>query len=100
MKQLIGNAHANVLITFQMTGIKLKLIESLFSGRFCIVNNKMVDGTMLEPLCEIGNTAGELIIKTKQILSHAFDDAKIREREELLKPYNNSINAKHLTDLF
>ena len=53
MAELITNAHINLLFTFQNTGIKLKLLNSLYRGRFCVVNSKMVNNTGLEPLCTI-----------------------------------------------
>ncbi|MDC0467848.1 glycosyltransferase, partial [Bacteroidia bacterium] len=42
--QLIENAHINVLYTNQNTGIKLKLLNALYLGRFSIVNSLMVEG--------------------------------------------------------
>ena len=47
------NAHINLLFTFQSTGIKLKLLNSLYRGRFVLVNHKMVNNTGLERLCVI-----------------------------------------------
>ena len=96
MSNLIRNAHAIILVTFQDTGIKLKLIESLFAGRFCIVNNTMVNNTGLEELCEIGNTPAELIIRIRQSLNSEFDDQKIWKRLQGLKDYDNAHNAARL----
>ncbi len=53
-------AQINVLPTFQATGIKLKLLMALYTGRHCIVNQPMVDNTGLEELCSIQNTAEEM----------------------------------------
>jgi len=53
MNDLIRNAHLNVLYTTQSTGLKLKLIYSIFLGRFILVNNLMVENTDLAPVCEI-----------------------------------------------
>ena len=39
-----------LLPTQHNTGIKLKLIESLYKGRFCIANIKMILGTDLESI--------------------------------------------------
>ena len=57
--QLLHEAHINVLPTFQKTGIKLKLINTLFNSRFCVVTNDMVEDTGLESLCSIGTTKDE-----------------------------------------
>ncbi len=96
MNDLIRHAHANILVTFQDTGIKLKLIESLYAGRFCIVNNTMVNNTGLEELCETGNTPSELIIRIRQVLNTEFDDQKIWKRQQGLKDYDNALNAVNL----
>lgn len=53
LQQLIHNAHINLLISFQSAGMKLKLLNALFTGRFCIVNTPMVRDTGLEDLCLI-----------------------------------------------
>jgi len=97
MHELIREAHANILITFQDTGIKLKLIESLFSGRFCIVNGTMVNNTGLDELCETGNTPAELIVRIRQALNSDFDEEKIWKRLQGLKEYDNAHNAAKLS---
>ncbi len=56
MFDLIRNAHVNILVTFQATGLKLKLLNTLYKGRFCLVNDKMLNGTGLDELCETANT--------------------------------------------
>ncbi len=97
MNDLIRHAHASVLVTFQDSGIKLKLIESLFAGRFCVVNSPMVSNTGLEELCEIGNTPAELIIRIKQVLQYDFDEQKVWKRTQGLKEYDNALNAVKLS---
>ena len=69
---LFQEAHINVLPTFQNTGIKLKLLNTLRQGRFVIANDYMVDKTGLETLCEKANTKAEYLIKTARIISERF----------------------------
>ena len=57
MADIISKAHIHVLPSFNNTGIKIKLLNALFNGRHCVVNNPMVGGTQLGPLCHIVNTA-------------------------------------------
>lgn len=45
LQKLISRAHINLLITFQNTGIKHKLLNALSNGGYCIVNNEMIYGT-------------------------------------------------------
>ncbi len=60
MNQLVGAAAINLLITFQSTGVKLKLVNALLKGNRCIVNPLMVEGTDLGQFCEIVDDENEL----------------------------------------
>lgn len=98
---LIKNAHINILPTFQSTGIKLKLINSLFIGRHCLANDKMVKNTGLEHLCEIANKPAEFIKSIETLWEQEFTQEKIDEREQvLLKNFSNQENIKLLTEVF
>lgn len=88
-----------MLPTFQKTGIKLKLIHALFASRFCIVNNKMVEDTGLEPLCEIANTKQEFITKVKIIFSKKYTVQEIEKRKKALLGFNTLENAKKIEKL-
>ena len=100
MFALIQNAQANILITFQPTGLKLKLLNTLYKGRFCIVNPEMVQGTGLEELCEVGENDQQLIQKINEVIKREFDMAEIEQRKKLLsKNYSNLLNAGRLKGL-
>jgi hypothetical protein len=85
MADLMANAHINLLTTFQNTGVKLKLLNSLYRGRFCVVNSKMVNNTGLEPLCivEDNPTATQRIIT--ELMSTPFTQQDIDQRRPLLE---------------
>ena len=96
--ELISNAQINILPTFQSTGIKLKLLASLFSGRHCIVNSFMVNNTGLETLCTVTDKPEEM---KKEIIRHMklpFKKEDISLRENIL---NNSIfsNKSNISQL-
>jgi hypothetical protein len=100
MAELIRTAQINLLVTFQATGLKLKLLNALFNGRFCLVNPGMITGTELGPLCEIGNDAKELRKKIDELMDLSFDEQWItRRREILMKWHSNTENCKKLRDL-
>ena len=100
MFSLIQNAQANILITFQATGLKLKLLNTLFKGRFCIVNPEMVQGTGLEQLCLSGSTPQELKAIISEVFDETFDISEVEKRKQLLeKNYSNSMNAGKLISL-
>ena len=100
MFSLIRNAHVNILVTFQATGLKLKLLNTLFRGRFCLVNEAMIRGTGLESLCEIGNSAMELKIILKELFKRQYDEQENKKRINVLKEnYDNLFNGKRLVEL-
>lgn len=100
MSQLITEAGANVLITFQSTGIKLKLINALYKGGFCIVNDKMTESTGLADLCVVTHSDKDLVDAIKDTLSKSFGPEESAKRcGLLLKYYNNEENIKILTSL-
>lgn len=93
LKELLINAHINVLPTFQNTGIKLKLLNSLFSGKFCLVNNDMILNTGLEDLCIIANTKKEFQEKINKYSRIVFTKEAIIKRQKTLKNHDTNTSA-------
>jgi Glycosyl transferases group 1 len=100
MNDLIRNAHINLLLSFQSAGIKLKLINALFRGRFCIVNDSMVSGTGLEKLCYVRNSAATIRQTIEAILTAPFEQNRVDERKAHLETeYSNLENARKLISI-
>ena len=100
IEQYIQNAHINVLPTFQSTGIKLKLLNALFSGRFCLVNDTMVSGTNLADLCVIANDPESMKDKIQSLFEFTFTiDERNKRRDILNLSFDNRKNANHLIDI-
>lgn len=100
MNELISRAHINLLVSFQNSGIKLKLINALFRGRFCIVNEHMVSGTGLAKLCYVRNSATAIRQTIEALVNAPFEQSKIEERRALLETeFSNTANAKKLMEL-
>jgi len=100
MDQLIQDAHVNILVTFQATGLKLKLLNALFKGRFLVANHSMLSGTGLDSLCNLADSASELKTTLKTLFTQEFTQAMIDERKSILMTrYSDEINAKKLVDL-
>lgn len=100
MFELIRNAHVNIIVTFQATGLKLKLLNVLYQGRFSLVNDKMLNGTGLDDLCIIGNNATELKSRLTELFKTEFSGDDINKREQVLTEiYSNSKNAERLVGL-
>ena len=85
IEKLVSEAHINVLPTFQGTGIKLKLLNALYNGRHCIVNNTMVEGTGLEELTIVAEKAEEMAIQVESTMKEPFTASMKARREEVLK---------------
>jgi len=95
--RLISDAHINLLPTFQPTGIKLKLLSALYSGRFCIVNTPMVANTGLERVCLVADSAASMKVKVKELKKKTFGDEDIKRRKDLLcGNFSNEINIRKL----
>lgn len=100
LEELIRTAQVNIMVTFQPTGLKLKLLNALFNGRFCLVNPEMVAGTELVDLCEIGNNREELQQKLLDLLNQPFTGEQIYlRREKLLQWHSNKENCIRLLNL-
>jgi hypothetical protein len=94
MNELIQNAQICILPTFQDTGLKLKLLASLFSGRFCIANSAMIHKTGLENLCHLADTAEEMIGKINELFIKEFTAEEIEKRKLIMEnSFSNYHNA-------
>jgi glycosyltransferase involved in cell wall biosynthesis len=100
MKDLIAKAQINILPSFNETGVKLKLLNALFNGRHCVVNEAIVKESGLEPACHIGTTKDALMEIVVQLYHHPFGEEEIRLRKRLLcHHYDNYENGKELIKL-
>jgi hypothetical protein len=97
MQDIISKAQVHLLPSFNCTGIKLKLLNALFNGRHCIVNQEAVKDTGLEDICHLAST-GEAFRKTLSEIYHqpfSLEDIGLREKT-LESLYDNDRGAKQL----
>lgn len=100
MNKLISEAQVNILLTFQETGLKLKLLNTLYKGRYCIVNSKMLAGTNLNELCIIADNKYDIKENLIKVFNNEFDYKVIKLRKEILdKKFSNQSNLKNLLNL-
>lgn len=97
IQKLIQEAQFNLLVTFQSTGLKLKLLSSAFLGRFIIANNKMIANTGIESECIICNSTNEIIHSIEKYKSMEFDSNMLERRSKILQ---KNFDKKTLTDQF
>lgn len=100
LAHLIENAQIHVLPTFQPTGIKHKLINSLFAGRYCVVNPQMVENNGLAQFCHIANDADEMKRIIVELYKKDFPQSEIDKRKNILQNiYSNKKNAEKLVEV-
>ncbi len=95
MQDMIAKAHMNIIPAYSTTGIKIKLLNALFNGRHCVVNEATIEGSGLGALCHVARTAGEFQEIIAQLYQQPFNSEEINLRNELLTGmFNNEANAK------
>lgn len=94
MGGLIANAQLHLLPSFNATGIKIKLLNALYNGRFCIVNNATIKNSGLEQLCIVANTAAQFQEKIRTYFPQSFTQSELDFRKSILDSiYDNNKNA-------
>lgn len=96
LSELIGQAQINLLFASQSTGIKLKLLHSLYAGRHCLVNPAMVHGTGLHSLCFVSEPVQELEKHLDKLMNRPFTHLEILERKKALKEFSNRASAEKI----
>ncbi|MDR1601823.1 MAG: glycosyltransferase family 1 protein [Tannerella sp.] len=97
---LIREAQINLLVTFQDTGLKLKLLNSLFIGRHTVVNSLMLTGSGLDSLCFTANTPDEMICLCNELMHKPFSSDCIQKRHTLLFPaFSDEYQGRRLSEM-
>ncbi|MDD4516521.1 glycosyltransferase family 1 protein [Massilibacteroides sp.] len=100
MSFLIHEAQIHALVTFQDTGLKLKLLNSLFAGRHVLVNSLMLAGSGLDSLCSCADSPTDIIKQCNKLMLIPFTSEDIVKRKAVLFPtYDNEYQAKRLYDI-
>jgi glycosyltransferase involved in cell wall biosynthesis len=99
MEALIRHAQINVVPSLNNTGLKLKLLHALKSGRHCITNEAGVAGTGLEKLVTIAHDVTSFREAIKMMMPQPFSAAIGSQRQKLMEDYSNKKNAAILSAL-
>jgi hypothetical protein len=102
MHQLICNAQVHVLYTHQSTGLKLKLLEVLFHGRYVVCNSLMLKGTSFDASqisgLHIADRPQDFANTVKQLMQkHCIPD--ISNRALALQAFTDSALVKQISQL-
>jgi hypothetical protein len=99
MRSLIEDAHIHCLYTEQATGLKLKLLNVLYSGRFVIANTVMLFGTKLMKACYIAMDSGDYIDWINSLMLKEFTFEEIGDRKHYVSKMDNAEKTKTLKEL-
>lgn len=99
MRCLVAGAQVQVLVTDMPTGLKLKLLNSLYGGRHCLVNSNMVAGTRLGEVCTVADSGPQLLSALTRLMQTPFTQEDIAIRRSFLGDlYSNKANAHLLLE--
>jgi glycosyltransferase involved in cell wall biosynthesis len=97
MQDLIARAQVNILPSFNNTGIKLKLVNAVFNGRHCLVNQEAAAGSGLETYCQIADGENDFIEAIVKLFELPFTYNDIEKRQGIAQHlFNNMENARKL----
>lgn len=95
LKYLLNNAHISISWSFQKSGTKLKLLNSLFNSRHNIVNEHIIDDDAVFPLCNRVASKVDLIDKVKYLHTIPYKkDQYLLKKEILAQTFSDENNAK------
>jgi len=100
LQDMIGKAQINILPSFNKTGVKLKLLNALYCGRHCLVNEAGVQGTGLDTLCARAEDADHFRQQIARLYELPFTENSVHTRTSVLNEWNNNErNARKLVEL-
>ncbi len=88
---LFEKAHANILLSYQNSGTKVKLFNSLYNSRFVIINENITDDPELISLCLFGSAKDKI---RQQIITAAEKDYDSFENRKNILEKKHSDLAK------
>ena len=84
MQDLIGKAQLHIIPSFNCTGVKIKLMNALYNGRHCVVNEEAVEGTGLSSVCHTATLATEFKEQVLALYEKPFTEEDISFRRNIL----------------
>lgn len=100
MSDLILHSHINLLLTFQQTGIKLKLLHALEAGRHIVINSFMDDSGIFREMCHVADQPESISTLLQELMKKPFSTADKKMRDKKFKVhYDNTNNARNILEL-
>lgn len=99
LDEVFKNAQLHIILSFQNTGIKLKLVNALYQTRYVLANTVITEGTGLSQSCEVFNSKEDLIQKLNTFYTKPFTEQQASIRRKVLNEFNTKMNAAKLAEL-
>ena len=97
MQQLMREAQVHLLPGFQRSGIKLKLLNALYTGRHVLATPQLVAGSGLENAVWTESEPAAFRQALLRLMHQSFTDAQRQARTRILdKTWNNRRNARQV----
>lgn len=95
---LVRDAHIHVLPSMNRTGVKLKLLNALLNGRFCVTNQNGIAGSRLTNGVVVAEESSQWQAAILSLMQKEFTEQDMLERASVLAIYNNQQNALALSE--
>lgn len=95
LHHLFENAHANILLSYQNSGTKVKLFNALYNSRFVIINQNITDDSALMGLCHFGSNSDEILQRITETATRSYHENESR-KEVLERNYSDSAKAEEM----
>jgi hypothetical protein len=98
LTDLLSDAHINVMISFQESGTKLKLINALYRSRHCLINENIADDSRIRELCSIASDVASFRDHVLELIDTPYLDFTKRQQtlDTLLNPIRNAESIKQV----
>ncbi|WP_213520480.1 glycosyltransferase [Nonlabens sp.] len=98
LNDLIANAHIHLMHASQKSGLKLKLLKALFSGRHVVANKDMATEKSISDHVVMVNSNTEWKEAVIKLMKQAFDEDLLHQRITTMNEFKNDKSATLLTD--
>ncbi len=97
MENLISDAHIHLVFSFNPEGLKLKMLYSLYLGRFVIISKGLLPDLSIENIAgvyeeEVSNI-GAILEKVKLLMNENFTTDMMKNRIKLAEKWSNESNG-------
>ncbi len=98
VKELIAKAQINLMYSSQSSGLKLKLVNSLFIGRHIIANDPMLTVDGLHETVHRANKASQWLEKIEYLRHKPFTDSARNARLAVIENYSDDASVLKLME--